>query len=533
LLLPCPGLELTHLEGHQQQLVLQVRSTTLIASCPVCQTPSHRVHCYYRRTVHDLSWTTLHVHIILHVRRFVCTNTECSRRTFAERLGEQIQAYARRTLRCDTELQAIGLALGGKAGVRLAQVLGLSVSADTLLRLIRSTEVPESNTPQVLGVDDFALRKGEQYGTILVDLQRSHPVDLLPDREKATLAAWLKAHPGVQVVSRDRAGAYTEAIREAAPYAVQVADRFHLSQNLGETLERIMRRSYPTIKQILGEMNKGIQPDEQQALPFQRHEADKQVSQRRRMAIYEQIITLHEQGCNQTEIAEQLRMSRKTVRQAMKGPPQPPVYKQRSTKLAPYKAYLNRRFTEEGCDNSLQLYREMRTQGYDGCCSVVTNYLTQLRQQAGVKAETGRYQTTQPKLLKEKIPAPSQIRWWFLLPMDRLSPKQQDQRAQLCQSEGEFALIYQFAQTFVSLLHQHTDEGFTQWLEQVQGSAIEELVSFAKGLLRDEAAVRAGLSLKWNQGPVEGAVNRLKLIKRSMYGRAKFDLLRTRVLCAA
>jgi len=459
-------------------------------------------------------------------------NTQCSRRTFAERFGEQIQAYARRTTRCKTELQAIGLALGGKAGVRLAQVLGLSVSADTLLRLIRSVEVPERETPEILGVDDFALRKGKQYGTILVDLQRLHPVDLLPDREKATLATWLKAHPGVKVVSRDRASAYTEAVREAAPKAIQVADRFHLSQNLGETLERILRRFYPTIKQIFGETNAGTQLAEH-SLPFQRHEADKQVSQQRRMAVYEHILALHAQGYNQTEITEQLQMSRKTVRQAMKGPPQPPVYKQRSTKLAPYKAYLTRRFTEEGCDNSLQLYREMRTQGYDGCSSVVTTYLTQLRQQAGVKAETGRYQTTQPKPLKENVPAPSQMRWWFLLPVERLSARQQEQRTRLCQSKTEFALIYQLAQTFVTLLHQHTDEGFTQWLELVQKSGIEELVSFAKGMMRDEAAVRAGLSLKWNQGPVEGAVNRLKLIKRSMYGRAKFDLLRIRVLGAA
>jgi transposase len=499
----------------------------------MCQTFSRQVHGYYIRTVQDLAWSTYSIKLEIRLCRFVCTNTTCSRRTFAERLGEQLPAYARRTTRCKTRLQAIGLALGGKAGVRLAQLLGISVSADTLLRLIRSVEIPERKTPEVLGVDDFALRKGEQYGTILVDLQRSCPVDLLPDREKATLAAWLKAHPGVQVVSRDRASAYTEAVREAAPHAVQVADRFHLSQNLGETLERILRRFYPTIKQILGETNAATQLLTEHSLPFQRHEADKQVSQQRRMAVYEHILALHAQGYNQTEITEQLQMSRKTVRQAMKGPPQPPIYKQRSTKLALYKAYLTRRFSEEGCDNSLQLYREMRTQGYDGCSSVVTTYLTQLRQQAGVKAETGRYQTTQPKPLKEKVPAPSQMRWWFLLPVERLSARQQEQRTRLCQSKADFALLYQLAQTFVTLLHQHSDEGFSQWLEQVQSSGIEELASFAKGMMRDEAAVRAGLCLKWNQGPVEGAVNRLKLIKRSMYGRAKFDLLRTRVLCVA
>jgi len=512
-------------------LVLNVMSTSTTASCPVCQTSSQRVHCYYKRTITDLCWTDVRVRIELHVRRFVCSNVLCTRRTFAERLGEQIKAYARRTTRCDAQLQRIALLLGGNAGARLATVLGIPVGSDTLLRLVRATEIPQRATPYVLGIDDFALRKGEKYGTILVDLEHRHLVDLLPNREKETVAVWLKAHPEVEVVSRDRGGAYAEAVREAIPHAIQVADRFHLSQNLGETVERMMRRDYPRVKQILGEGLQATQPVDQ-ALPLQRHEAEKQASQQRRMAVYEHVLSLHEQGYNQTEIAKQLGMDSKKVQQLLKGPPQPPIYKQRSVKLAPYKAFLTRRF-EEGSDNSLHLYREMCAQGYTGCSSIVTNYITQLRQQAGVPAGTGRHQATQPKPLKEKLPAPGQIRWWFLLPRERLSAKQQEQLTRLCESETEFALLYQLTQAFVTLLHQHTDEGLTGWIEQVQRSSLAEVQSFAKGLTRDEAAVRAGLSLKWNQGPVEGAVNRLKLIKRSMYGRAKFDLLRTRVLCVA
>ncbi len=509
--------------------MLMVTSTNPVACCPVCQTASRQIHCYYTRTVTDLSWADFQVQLQLHVRRFVCSNVLCTRRTFAERLGEPIKAYARRTKRCASRLQTIGLMLGGNAGALLAKRMGLPVSSDTLLRLVRALTVPQRPTPDALGIDDFALRKGQIYGTILVDIEHHHLVDLLPDREKATVTAWLKAHPGVKLISRDRGGTYAEASREGAPGAIQVADRFHLSQNLGETLERVMRREYPRIQEIFGEVT---QPADQ-SLPLQRHEADKQVSQQRRMAIYEQVISLTEQGYNQTEIAEQLRMSRKKVRQLLKGPPQPPVYKQRSTKLSPYKSYLKRRFTEEGCDNSLQLYREICRQGYDGCCSVITNYVTQLRQQAGVAAKTGRGQTTQPKVFKDNIPTPRQLRWWFQLPVERLSDKQQAQLMQVCQSEAEFALIYRLAQAFVTLLHAHTDERLTQWFEDVQRSAVAELISFAKGLKQDEAAVRAGLILHWNQGPVEGAVNRLKLIKRSMYGRANFDLLRKRVLCAA
>lgn len=242
--------------------------------------------------------------------------------------------------------------LGGKAGEHLAKLLGIPVSSDTLLRLVRALEPPERAVPEVLGIDDFALRKGQKYATICVDLQRGHVVDLLPDREKATVIAWLKAHPSVNVISRDRGGVYAEAAREAVPLAIQVADRFHLSQNLGETLERILRREYPTIEQIFGgqaQRTLSIDP----SLPLQRHEADKQVSQQRRMTVYEQVISLSEQGYTQEEIAAHLRMSRKKVRQLLQGPPQPPVYRPRFTKLTPYTSYLKHRFTEEGCDNSL------------------------------------------------------------------------------------------------------------------------------------------------------------------------------------
>jgi transposase len=199
LLAHCPSLKLTQLALCDQQLVLSVTSTTPTALCPLCQTASCRIHCYYPRILQDLSWGDLTVRLQIRARRFVCSNSSCLRRSFAERLGEQIPSYAHRTKQCKGWLQAFGLALGGKAGARLAKIVKIPASPDTLLRLVRAvgTAEPERPPPQVLGIDDFALRKGEKYATILVDLERQHLVDLLPDREKGTVVAWLKAHPGV------------------------------------------------------------------------------------------------------------------------------------------------------------------------------------------------------------------------------------------------------------------------------------------------------------------------------------------------
>jgi transposase len=549
-LLPdCPGLQLVHLVVLDQQVLLLLKTTNPIGLCPYCQTPSERVHCYYNRTLADLAWADWQVKLQIKVRRFVCLNATCSHTTFAERLGCEIKAYARRTKRCEERLRQLALALGAEAGARLAREFGLPISPDTLLRLTRATPLTSKPTPRVLGVDDFALRKGAKYGTILLDLERGWVVELLADRETKTFASWLQAHPGIEIISRDRASGYAEAARVAAPQAIQVADRFHLHQNLTQTLERIMRRYYPSLAKLvtapltLPQTKIGAQittpgevPTEMAAgsvdMPLKRWEAEKELSQQRRMIVYEQATTLYEQGYNQTEIAKRLSISPRRVGQYLKGPPTPPVYKPRPTKLDPYKPYLKRRFYEEGCHNSLQLLREINEQGYHGSSSVLTNYVTQLRAQGGVELATGKTRT-QAKPLREGLATPRQLAWWFVLPRKRLSANQRQKLAHLRGSEAKLGEIYQLSQAFVALLHSGSDRGLTRWLAAVERSGVSELLSFGKGLRRDEAAVRAGLRLSFSQGLTEGKINRLKLIKRQGYGRASFDLLRIKVLAVA
>jgi transposase len=232
------GLRLDDVSIGPDQIIATLEATAPRSTCPACGTWSETIHSLYQRTIADLPWGRQTVRLHLRVRKFFCRQPTCSRRVFTERLPRVVAPYARRTKRLTDVVRLLAFALGGELGARIVERLGMATSPATMLRLIRRTEVVAAPTPRVLGVDDWAKRKGHTYGTILVDLEQHHLVELLPDRTAATLASWLQDHPGVEIVSRDRSGTYAEGAARGAPDAVQVADRFHLAKNLGRSWSR-------------------------------------------------------------------------------------------------------------------------------------------------------------------------------------------------------------------------------------------------------------------------------------------------------
>jgi transposase len=539
ILCPLPGFEINDISQHNEQIVIQANSTSTTACCPDCQQESQTVHSYYTRSPRELSCLGQPVQLELRVHRFRCRNAGCSRATFVERLPGFVPFRAQRTTRLTEVLRQLGLALGGEAGARLLVQLHLNSSADTLLRLIRQTPAPEVGQVRRLGVDDWAFRKGRVYGTLLVDLDRHQPVDLLPNREAHSLATWLQTHPEVQLITRDRAGAYAEGARLGAPQAIQVADRWHLLKNLGEALVL----SYTPYQALLQPIKLVTSPTEViQTLPERRPKPKRtsarlpspaqQARQQRRaywVQKFEQVHQLREQGLSISAIGRQTGLYPRTVRKYLCLTELPPKTspKPGPRLIDPYRAYLRQRLVAEPV-SSRRLWREIQAQGFKGGHSTVYAAVAQLRQEPGLPVAQPLAATPVP--VKTTSLTPRTLAYLVLQRPEKLTDPQIELIQQACQQHPQLQQITQLAQAFAHILRTRQADQLDPWLDKVSASQIPGLISFVTGVRRDYDAVKAGLSLVWNNGQLEGQVNRLKCIKRQMYGRAKFDLLRLRVL---
>jgi transposase len=536
-------LETWSLEPAQSAITITLHARQSSASCPLCGRRARRVHSRYERTLADLPWGEYAATIRLKIRRLFCDNARCERRIFAERVPGVAAPRARKTTRLTGQLTSVGLALGGAAGARLSRRLGLTTSRNTLLRLIRRAPLPSIATPAALGVDDWALRKQHTYGTVLVDLDQRRPVALLPDREAGTFATWLREHPGVQVISRDRAGAYAKGARHGAPGAVQVADRFHLLQNLAEMLEvvftthaRHLRAAGQAsrVSAIAGQGSVPMPPSEPQT-KTRLLAADRRD---RRVAVHREIWSLRRQGWSGEAIAHHLGVGRSTVFRYLRHEDFP----DRKGRRDGGRSLLDRwrqvvlDHWNRGRRNGRWLFGLLRQRhDYRGSYATLARYLQRLRAaQADVAAHTpaGRTRgvlTVAPR----RVLTPRTAAWLVLCRAEKRSVEDKALLAELRQNAPELDEAVALAEAFTGLIRDRAPDRLDPWLQRAEDSVVRQLRRFAKHLSADYDAVRAAVELAWSNGLVEGLINRLKTLKRQMYGRAGLDLLRRRFLLAA
>jgi transposase len=486
---------------------------------------SSRVHSRYGRRLADAPIGGRRVVIALVVRRFFCVSRVCPARTFAEQVEGLTVAYARRTPLAASMLEAVGLALAGRAGARLAAGWGLAAGRATVLRLACGLADPQAGGVAVLGVDDFALRRGRVYGTVLVDVETGRPVDLLPGREAATLAAWLHAHPGTEVICRDRAGAYAAGARRGAPSAIQVADRWHLWHNLAGHVDKEVARHLGCLREPEPDPPTGPGPAADLARAAgaaAAAKADKSRLVTRTRQRYQAVAARRAEGMSIGAVARELGLSKATVHRFYRAGSADELLakaRDRPSILDDYKPYLHQRWNQ-GATSTAQLHAEITALGYRGSYHTTRDYLAAFRAPGAAPPA------------RPAVPKTRDITAWILRHPDSLDAGEQDKLAQIRARCPHLNTLATHVTQFATILTGRHGERLDAWIAAAEASDLPSLHSFTTGLKADYAAVRNGLTLPYSSATVEGNVNRIKMIKRQMYGRASFTLLRKRVLLA-
>lgn len=523
-------LHLLSLSADLASITLHVRTCSDGASCPQCGRRSGRVHSRYCRILADLPWAGIPARMLLWSRRFFCDSPDCPRRIFTERLPGIAVPHARRTERLRAWLLQLAFTAGGEPGARLLRNLGIAACGDTVLAQLRTYRPTDFPPPRILSVDDFAFRRGRTYGSILVDLERHRAIDLLPDRTGDQFASWLTRHAGVEVISRDRSSEYAHAAQRAAPHVRQVADRFHLLHNLREVLFRVFKRHARQVRQVLPP---AVADPGLYALPHLRldREALRERTRREMADRFHAIHQLAQTGMNKAAIARTLGMNWQTVHKYLTytTPPQRTHTVRHTSVLMPYQAYILGRWAS-GCHNARQLCREIVAQGYSGGYRTVARLTGYLRRQERLGAQL-------PTARRVGM-TPGQAAGLALVRPENRGPREEAALAHLGSLHPELNTALALFSSFVALLRSPPGtvgaaERLQEWVMQAHDCAIPELRAFAAKLRQDQDAVVGALTLPYSQGQTEGFITKLKLLKRSMYGRAKFDLLRGRVLYAA
>ena len=485
------------------RLVVRARSCAEQAACGRCGGISRRVHSSYARRLADAGVGGRVVVIQLAVRRFFCADPGCPAATFAEQVGGLSSRYSRLTVPARQLASAAGLALAGRAGARLCAALALPASRRVLLRLVMALPDPPAGPVRVLGIDDFSFRRGQSYGTLLIDVETGRPVDVLGDREAATVTAWLQARPGAEVICRDRAGAYAQAARDGAAGAVQVADRWHLFRNLAGYVRDTVAANRPALAAAIPDPGPApVDPAQVAAVIGQRHAAVQQ---------------LRAQGATLDEAAAVTGLGKsRTARLWRAGSPAELVAARRASVLDEYKPCLHQRWAQ-GERDIAALHAQITAMGYPGSYGTTYAYASMLRLAAPPAPPPP--------------PSAAQAAGWIMAGPGRPGADSSAQLAAIRAASPQLDALASHVTRFGEIARGRLGSAaLSAWLDAADADDQPALHHFTRGIRQDYDAVANAVTLPWSSGKVEGNVCRLKMLKRQMYGRAGLPLLRKRVL---
>ena len=506
-------------------ITLHLHGKRKTAQCPECFKRSDSVHSCRRRRIQHLPCSGQTLWLVFSVRHWYCRNPACSRKIFAESLAPFAGSHQQSSQALQNLQRQLGLIAGGEAGKRAATAAGLRCSADTLLRrVINTPETKQSGAPHV-GIDEWAWHRGHRYGTLIVNLDTHRPLVLLPGRDQRTLATWFRKYPEIQIVSRDRSGVYATAAREGAPQARQVADRWHLLKNIGDAPERMMYRHIPLIRLVASELSPKKSPDPEPSVPaasLRRPERLKQQTRKKRHQRWTEVMALHNKGCSFREISRITGLSRVTVSRWVRSGTFPEMSTRPPKRglLDPWREWLKEQ-RESGNYNASRIWREMVARGFTGSETIVRDAVAKWRKGWNPPVTTA-----------VRLPSVSRVSRW-LMPW-RITRDEENYASRfislMCEKEPELKIAQQLALEFYRILKTQNKSQLSSWFTRVHESGSAEFRRVAAGMEADAAAICEAISSHWSNGVVEGHVNRLKMLKRQMYGRAGFELLRQRVM---
>jgi transposase len=501
------------------KVLIYVNSKQPGSNCPECNDLSSRIHSYYTRKIMDLPMVGSQTWLILNARKFYCLNVSCIRKVFAERFPEHIVTRKTVTKRVNEKLLKIASLMGGNGGVRICQLMNLPTSSSTLIRLIHQQPIEQNTVPKVLGIDDWAFKKGSRYGTIIVDLEKRKIIDLLPDRETLSVEQWLKAHPGVEIVSRDRYGNFANGVKNASPTIKHVADRWHLLKNLGDAMQKALDRNVVSLK--AARHRKNIQAhNEIQPLPGVGKEGEiieKGVIAKKFYLVKQMLL----EGNGIKKIARDTGVTRITIRKWKSFDVLPPKRSPKMTNMHLYDEAVRKMLVENPNIETKEILKKIKEMGYNGSVTICYENVRKLRERKTKKTE---------HQLSTVFWVPPKASNLFYLDRRRLSKSEKMFIDTLCAESKEIKRAATLIRQFKNMLKKKEGSMLNAWINNAIASNVKEIKGFAKGLLSDFEAIENGVKLPWSNGPVEGLVNKLKIIKRQMYGRASFELLRKRLV---